>query len=180
MAREHVLGDLFRPFRRVSIRVATHERREEEVFLSPHHALRHTCGAAGVEDVEVVPRAFREVALRRRGLERLLVVRRAGGRAVGFAAVLDDEEGAEAGQLGGDCADARREFSVMDQAYEVCVVKEVAQLLLDVAVVDINRHRPRLERSEGAFQILSAVVEIESNVVALPHAVCGQPMSELS
>ena len=42
------------------------DRREEEVLLRPHDALGHPGRAAGVEDVEVVLRAGREVALRRR------------------------------------------------------------------------------------------------------------------
>ena len=40
------------------------DRREEEVLLRPHDALRHPSGATGVEDVEVVLGARREVAVR--------------------------------------------------------------------------------------------------------------------
>ena len=52
------------------------ERREEDVLGPPHDALGHAGGAAGVEDVEVVGRARRELADRRRGLERVLVLDR--------------------------------------------------------------------------------------------------------
>jgi len=44
--REGSLADLLRPLGRGPVRVATHERREEQIFVPPHHALRQTRRAA--------------------------------------------------------------------------------------------------------------------------------------
>jgi len=62
---------------------------------------------------------------------------------------------------------------------EVGVGEEVAELVLDVAVVDVDGNRAQLERGEHALEVLVAVVHPQTHVVARPDAArrerVGQP-----
>ena len=153
-------------------------RAEEHVFVAPHHAFRHARGAAGVEDVEVVGGARAEIARRARGRDRRLVVdrRQAGGRRVG--AVVDREEGSELRQRCRDRGELGCELTVEHDRARVGVVEQVAQLVLDVAVVDVDRHRAQLERGEHHFEVLDRVVEVAGDVVAGPDAALGERVGQ--
>ena len=175
------LGDLLRRLdRRAAATRATH-RPEEDVFVAPHDALRHARGAAGVQDVERVGGARREVARGARGRERGFVRDRPDRRAgAGIAreVVVDRDEGLQLGQIRGDGGELGRELGVEDDGARVGVVEEVPQLLLDVAVVDVDRHRAELERGEHAFEVLDAVVEVQGDVVTGADAAVLQHVRE--
>ena len=66
--------------------------------------------------------------------------------------------------------DVRTELGFEDQRDEVGVVEEVAQLLDDVAVVDVDRHRARLEAAEHRLDPLGAVERVDADVLAGQHA----------
>ena len=71
----------------------------------------------------------------------------------------------------------------MHDRLQLGVGAQVAQLVGDVAVVDVDRHRPQLERGEHDLDVLGAVVEVAPDVVAGPDArpaqVVGQPVRPL-
>ena len=102
LPRHH--GRVGDPFVRHRVRAAA--ERVEDVLVPPDHPLGHARGAAGIEDVEVVARAGPEVA--RLGLphERRLVLQ-GSGRRLGVAAVLDDQQVFQPGQLGLQRGDER-------------------------------------------------------------------------
>ena len=146
-------------------------RREEDVLRPPHHALRHAGGAARVEDVEVVGRAGEQtVAIGRRRRERVLVLDRVEPVGDGAGAVVELEEVAQLRHAGQHRRDVRTELGLEDERDEVGVVEQVAQLLDDVAVVDVDRHRARLEAAEHRFDPLGAVERVDADVLAGQHA----------
>ena len=155
-------------------------RTEEHVFVAPHDAFRHPGGPARVEDVERVGRPFGEVAVAERHGERGLVLDRA-DRSFGVRvrAVVDDDERAEAGQGVTQRGELRRELAVEDHGACVGVVEEVPQLLLDVAIVHVDRDRTELERGEHPFEVLDAVVQVQRDVVARADAAAGEHVGEL-
>ncbi len=150
--------------------------RHVDVVLAPQHALRHPGRAARVEDVEVVGRRRR----RRRpgggvdGRERGLVLDGPGQQVVpGVVGHLDQhlqrgEAVEEGGQRGG-------EGVVVDEGPAAGVVEQVEQLVLDVAVVDVERRHPGPEGAEHGLQVLVAVVEVDAQVV-LAGLVAGEPV----
>ena len=64
----------------------------------------------------------------------------------------------------------RPELGFEDERDEVGVVEEVAQLLVDVAVVDVDRHRAGLEAAEHRLDPLGAVERVDADVLAGPDA----------
>ena len=56
----------------------------------------------------------------------------------------------------------------------VGVVEQVAQLVLDVAVVDVDRDGPELEGGEHRLEVLGAVGQVDADVVAGPDALGSQ------
>ena len=67
----------------------------------------------------------------------------------------------------------------MHERDEIGVVEEVAELGLDVAVVDVDRDGPDLPRREHRLDPLGAVVGVDPHVIADPdptgREVVGQP-----
>ena len=151
----------------------------EHVLVAPHDALGHAGGPAGVEDVEVVSRAGPEVTFRRLARQRLLVAD-GPGRRLGVAAVLDHDHVPEAGELGAERGDQRRELPLVDERLEVGVGQQVAQLVLDVAVVDVDPDRPQLEDGPRRLDPLDRVVGVDPDVIPrtdpLRGQVVGQPV----
>jgi hypothetical protein len=74
--------------------------------------------------------------------------------------------------------DARRELAVEDQRRRLRVREEIAQLLLDIAEVDVHRGGADLERRQRALDVLVAVVQVEGDAVARPHAARLQRVRE--
>jgi hypothetical protein len=155
---------------------------EQHVLVAPHHAFRHPRRAARVEDVAVVGRPGREVPLRGAAGHRLLVVDAPGGP-LGIGAVLDDEAVADPAQGVGRGRQPVAEAPLVDHGHEVGVPDEVAELVLDVAVVDVDPHRPDLEDGPQGLDPLDAVQRIDADVVAGLHAglrqVVGEPVGPL-
>ena len=125
----------------------------------------------------VVARAGREVALGAAGGHGLLVGDRAGRERLA-GAVVDGDHEAQVGQLGEELGDPGAELGLVDQGHQVGVGEQVAQLVLDVAVVDVDPHRPELEDGPGRLHPLDAVQRVDPDVVAGPDAVVGQIVGE--
>ena len=147
------------------------EGREEDVLLAPQHALRHAGGAARVEHVEIVRREAPRRRRLRRGEGRLVVESAGQQRLAGFVRHLQPER--ELRELAADAREERGEARVIDHRPGLRVPKQVEQLLVHVAPVDVEGHGARLEGAEHALEILVPVVEIEGDVV-LPGLVPGE------
>ena len=57
---------------------------------------------------------------------------------------------------------------------EVHVVVEVFELALDVAVVDVHRRSPQLERGEHALHVFGAVLEVQSDMLSRANTQVGE------
>ena len=60
----------------------------------------------------------------------------------------------------------RARVGVVEQGDEIGVVTQVAQLVGDVAVVDVDRDDPRLVARDHHLEVRDGVAEIEADVVA--------------
>ncbi len=145
----HLLGLLHR----LALRVAATQSGEEQILMAPHHALGHARGSAGVDDVDVVGRAFDVEAIGRLGGQRR------------FVFVFDHHDVLELGGPGR--LNAVSELPVDQQRDEFGVVVQVAEFLGDVAEVHVDRHGADLEGGEDAFKELNAVEELKADVVGL-------------
>ena len=149
-------------------RVDAAAEREVHVFLAPHHALGHAGGAAGVEQVDVVVGALAEVALGRarrdRGLELDRVERRSRRRR--SRPTRCGRSAASFGCASRAAATSGAVLALVDERDEVGVLEEVAQLLLDVAEVDVHDARPDLVDREHRLDPLDAVRREDADVIA--------------
>lgn len=72
------------------------------------------------------------------------------------------------------------ERAVEDKPRQIRVPVEVDQFLFYVAVVDVHRHQPGLERPQDRLEVLDPVVEVQTQVFARPEAradeVVGDPV----
>jgi hypothetical protein len=84
----------------------------------------------------------------------------------------------DVGQRSADRIELGCELAVEHHRLHVGVVEEVAQLLFDVAVVDVDRDRAQLERGDHHFEVFDRVVEVAGDVVAGPDAASGQRVRE--
>ena len=75
------------------------------------------------------------------------------------------------GQHGGDPVGVP---AVVHQRHEVRVAEQVPQLVLDVPVVDVDRHRAALVRRDQGLDELDRVARVDADVVASADAALGQ------
>ncbi len=68
---------------------------------------------------------------------------------------------AQGGNAGPDLRDTIGEATVVHERDEIRIVEEMLEFALDVAVVDVDRDGPDLERREHSFEVLGAVEEIQ-------------------
>ena len=94
------------------------------------------------------------------------------------AAVLHQDDVAQLRQVVADRRDPRRELPLHDEADHVRVVAEVAQLRLDVPVVDVHRHGAELVERHHRLDPLDAVVAVDPDVVALADPRVAQVVRE--
>ena len=151
---------------------------EEDVLGAPHDALGHAGRAPRVEDVEVVGGPLLEAALGRRAGERLLVVDGRERVEVGGGSVLHGDERAQQRQPAAHGFELRPELAVEHDRLGVGVVEQVPQLLLDVAVVHVDGDGSELESRQHPLEVLGAVIEIESDVIAGADALLGEMVGE--
>ena len=155
------VGDPF-----VGVGVHPAAERIEHVLVAPHHPLGHAGGAAGVEHVEVVARAFQLWTFGTGVGDRLRPRHRTHSGRVGVAAVLDHHEVPQAGHASGYRLDAVEVGPVVDEGDQVGVVEQVGQLVFDVAEVDVDRHTAHFERRHHGDQPLDGVLGVDADVVA--------------
>jgi hypothetical protein len=148
-----------------------------DVLVAPHHTLRVAGRPAGVDDVHVVAAARREVTLRRDGGQGGLVLRGVGARRRA-AAVVDLDQGAQPGRGPLRRGDQRRQPPVVHQRGQVRVGEHVVQLVLDVAVVDVDRGGAELARRDQRLQCLDGVAGVEPDVISRPDPGAGQVVGQ--
>ncbi len=148
-------------------------QRIEDIDVLPYHPFGHPGGAAGIEDVVVVVRARREVPLWTGGGQSVLVGHGARGQ-WGVRPVLDPDEEPKVGEFGKELGDPGPVLGLMDQRHQVGVGEQVAQLVLDVAVVDVDPDGPQFEDRPCGLHPLHAVQRVDADMVTRPHALVGQ------
>ena len=124
----------------VGRRVGAAPQGVEHVLVVPDHSLGHAGGATGVEDVEVLARPGAEVADLGLPGQRIFVGDGA-GRRLDVGPVVDHHDVAQLGKLGQQCRDQRGELALVHDRLEIGVRQQVAQLVLDVAIVDVDPDR---------------------------------------
>ena len=134
-----------------------------DVLMPPHDPLGVPGRPAGIDDVDVVAAARREVAVRRRRRQRGLVLGPVAG--LGVAAVLDHHRAAQPGRVGRHGGDPRRELPVVHQRDQVRVGEHVPQLVLDVPVVDVDGGRAELARRDQRLDGLDGIARVEPDVI---------------
>jgi hypothetical protein len=153
-------------------------QREDHVLMPPHHALGHAGAAAGVEHVEVVRRARPEGARRRSARERLGIGEGATPAEVLAAVVVDRDPMPQQRHLVFYRLDPGGEAAVVDQRLEIRVVEQVAELVLDVAIVHVDRDGAQLVGAEHALDELDAVEGVDPDVIAGADPDRGQVVGE--
>ena len=140
-----------------------------EVLVAPHHALGEAGRATGVDDVQVVGAALREVPLVALALEGVLerdaAERREVRVVVGVEHVRDRDEGVQLLVLRRAGRDERGVGALVDQRHDVGVVEEVVELPLDVAVVHVDVDGADLHHGEYGDDVLDAVLGVDADVV---------------
>ena len=169
------LGELLRLRDRRLSEAAAAEGGEEDVLRPPHDALRDAGGAARIEKVEVVGGARLEVTHRRRRRQCVLV---GGGVCIGVAAVLEDNGVTELGEVGANHCEQRAERPLVHDDDRVRVVEDVARLVGDVAVVDVDRDGACLVRAEHRLDPFGAVPGVDRDLVARLDTVVEEMMGE--
>ena len=153
-------------------RITAADAAEERVAHPPHHALGHAGGPTRVEHVQVVVapighrrairRRLRRASTRSRPdrARRCRRPRRARRRSA------DDHGVAQRRHRRRHLGHPGEELLVADQRDETRVHQQVPQLLGDVAVVDVHRHRPDLEARQQRLEVLGAVRQVAADEVA--------------
>ena len=133
----------------------------EQVLLAPHHPLGHAGGAAGVDEQLVVRRASprRAIGVRRIGGGDVLHIPRPGRRRLADADPQFDGRQSLAQGL-----QLARELGVEHHDLGVGVVEQIGQLVVTVAIVDVERDHAGLVGGEGGGQVLGAVVQIAGDL----------------
>jgi len=146
---------------------ATTEGSEVDVLVAPHDALGSPGRAAGVEQVQVVPRARSDVrgAGRRRGQQRLV-------------GLPPHHDVIEQGQLGRDRLDGGRQLGLGDDDPQVGVAEEVVELLGHVAEVHVHGYRPELVGRDHGFDVLGIVEQVQTHVIPRAHAETGEAVRQ--
>ena len=93
------------------------------------------------------------------------------------SALVDADEVPELGESIPHRGDARGELALVHHGHQVGVVEEVLELLLDVAVVDVDGNRAELVAGEHGFDVLGAVVGVDADVVPRLHTAAGEVVS---
>jgi hypothetical protein len=147
--------------------------------VSPHHALRHPGGASGVDDEKVVGGTRLEVARVAGAGEGLLVLDHFRVvRQVVRGGVADRNQRSKLRNLACDALDHRRELALREDRGQVRVVADVAELGLDVPIVDVDRNRANLERRQHRFDVLDTVEQMQADVAAPAHSARLQEIRE--
>ena len=149
----------------------------EEIVLAPHHALGHAGRAARVEH----DRGRRRCGPTVRAPARWRTWRRPRtawpnrGRA---PSRRRPRASRDAGHPVEDALDAVGEGPVEHHGDGVGVLPQVAQLVVAVAVVGVDRDEPDLDRGEGGLQVLGRVVEVDGHLVLLRGAEVEQELRD--
>ena len=84
-----------------------------------------------------------------------------------LVALVGDHDRARPGERCGGPRRAVLEVGLGEHNFQIGVVEQVRQLLVDVAEVHVHRHRAELVRRQRGLDVLVAVVEMTADVIAL-------------
>ena len=173
-SRHHLLGPLDPG---VGVGVDPTTEGVEDVLVAPDHPFGQAGRPAGIEDVVVVVGPRGEVALGTANGHRLLE----GDRPLGqrhSRPVLDAYQEPEPRQLGQELGHLRSVLGLVYQGHQVGVGEQVAELVLHVAVVDVDPDRSQLEHGPRRLDPLDAVERVDADVVAGPDALVGEEVGQ--
>ena len=159
-----------REFRSAAVRwLAEHggigfEKEAGELLHRIGYALGHAGSATGIEHVELV--ALGPHARGRRALALQIVVTNRAldmHAAIRRRAIIDLDQTLQTRYRLAHPCHAIGERGVIDQGLDVGVVEQVGELLIEVAVVDIDRHAAHFHRGEISLTVLGRVVQIHAD-----------------
>ena len=128
-------------------------------MLTPQHTLGHPGGAAGVEDVEIVAAGGGHSSGGFGcGGDGFVIDRAVQQRIAGIIGDLDEH--LKIGQPVPDRGHLRGELRGVDQGLGSRVAQQVEQLLLDVAVIDVERRNPGAVAGHHGLEVLVTVAKI--------------------
>ncbi len=82
------------------------------------------------------------------------------------------------GRSGSSACHPWSELTLVDQRHQVGVGEQVPELVVDVAVVDVDPHRPQLEHGPRRLHPLHAVEGVDAHVVAGTYSVGCQVVGQ--
>ncbi len=152
---DHGRGDLFGMLQRGAAGIPTTHGAEEDVLVAPQHALRHAGGSSGVQHIAIVGGTGSEITGGRRSFE---------GRRERL--VFDVEHEANVGATRRDAGGALTCTRVVHDPHRVGVGEQVLELVVDVSVVDVDRHGAQLVTREHRLEMLDRVLHVKRDVRA--------------
>ena len=169
---EH-FGNALAHMRKIGMdRIAGGVRRHIKVVLAPHHAARAASGTAGIDQDLVIARTP-PWGLYPRSVRQCRGLKRHGPFGARPGAIIDMQPQPDLVAAQPHCLDGFCECAMKDHRHRVCVVPQVVQFALLVAVVGVDRHQRRLHAAKGALQVFRAVVQVQRHLV-LACAPCLQ------
>ena len=75
--------------------------------------------------------------------------------------------------------DVRHELLCVNAGHHIGVVEEIEQLIIDVAVVDVDRDGANFEAGPHGLDKFVAVVEVEPDLIARADSVCEEMVGDL-
>ncbi len=142
------------------------ERGVKDVFASPHDAFRHPGRPAGVEHVDVVGGARREVARGGSRRQRRLIL------------IAESESDVQGREVFGNLGEQPGELRLEDDCLDVSVGQHVTQLVTDVAVIDVDRNGAQLVARPPGFDPLRPVPGVNRHVIAGADPARSKRMSQ--
>ena len=109
--------------------------------------------------------AFAKIACVRLAADSAFILHRTDGGCIRAGIIGHVDKGFEVGRLVAHLGNVRNKFLMVNARHHVGVVEYVKQLLFDIAVVHVDRHRTQLEAGEHALQVFVAVVQVQANMV---------------
>jgi len=141
---------------------------------APHHALRHAGRPAGVDEQQVVLGSLDAERLARAPLGDLAI--RFGPRRGGAP---DLEPRPHAGQTTPHAVDPFDEVLAEDDRRRIGVLEDVVELVVEIAVVDVDVDQARLEAGGQRLHVGRCIAQVETHFVACRQTTLPEASREI-
>ena len=156
LLRRYLLRRLLNGVDRPVFSCRSSQRAEVEVLLPPDNSLGHPGGPAGIEHIEVVARSHWQAAAVTARYRQLVFVGASGTR----SAVLKNEAPPHHLRPMAAFLDQAAEGSLVDDCHELSILCHVFEFWRHIAIIQIDRHGPRLEATNHHLKEFDAGYEI--------------------